>query len=147
MVITAGKSWGRISFHAPVLGYEFDSRFIFSECKVEKMRCKRWLMFPWRVTFIGSLGIWSLYCLLVVYPWILCELGHPRWLHHSKYMNNAQIHLGVHQSRSPGSLQFPADSAEYNFSARTTIGQIWIAQMLCVWARCPFKLTNPYKAS
>jgi hypothetical protein len=31
MVITAGKSRGLISFHAPILGYEFDSDFILGE--------------------------------------------------------------------------------------------------------------------
>lgn len=31
MVMTGGKSRGLISFHAPILGYEFDSNFILGD--------------------------------------------------------------------------------------------------------------------
>lgn len=44
MVITAGKSRGLISFHAPILGYEFDSDFILGD--VGEMRCTRSLKYP-----------------------------------------------------------------------------------------------------
>lgn len=38
MVITAGKSWGLISFHAPILGYDFDSDVI-----LEDVGSRRWV--------------------------------------------------------------------------------------------------------